>query len=1105
MTPQDTWDSCKERLAWNTAATKEARGANSDTLMPLHGRQASMARPPFSWCRRPSASPGPAYITLVLLLCSLVQLRVAALQLPASSPTTSSPQRLHNDSRTLTQQAVQGGFAAPPPGGALGGWRVSVARKAHLDQPEGTRLTEAGTTASTADAMRPRYIKGGAMHSLDRTSRSITTIQRIELHGPPLPDRKTLFVEVVVLADYSFYNHYGTRHDASQRAAQLLSVANKVLGGVGVMLVPAKVSVWDSRDQFSVTSTVETNVDGLQQYRLRLLQEEPKLPNDHTVLLTRKQMRGRVPCGAPQGGMCRRRESVSVVQDEGEVPSLAGVALAHAVGHSLGFEDDADDADHDCGCHDATCVMGRHFRNASAAKLEWSSCNRKSLSSAMDSLALDCLRNVPRKRHDSNSCGDGVVDDGEQCDCGPAEFCDNPCCVADTCRLATNASCASGACCDTRTCQPKPPGTVCRAAPKECDLPEFCSGHSEYCPTDVNKGDGTSCRGGEGHCYNGECGSREGRCEQLWGASTPAASHDCYSEFNVKGNRDGNCGFETGVYRTCRPENSLCGTLHCLASAPSAKHLPEHRPESRRAGPHECHFISGSANYPAHHWLTPSGASCGSGKMCVNQRCQEIPKPTGDCRGGCSGHGVCNSRGNCHCDAGYSPPDCSLAGLGGSVESNVMAGPSDVRVLITSMWVLLVLLASLLAVTCCSWGCFKGWYKSKGRDYTSRALPCCVACLDTCCCPIMTKAARWMLTVRFPPQTKQSNVNIEAEGDVNEHMLCSVDVDIKGTSHTNSWGVANEKLVTEMVTITPKNSPDLRRKVRLPSDSPVQHHKSHDNLQRPKYLQSISMDSGCVSDTDEDDSSKRSSLQLSMSSLISTFRKIGNKNGKATTEKEIHLSKNSGSQKSIPLSRLVVDPLAGGRSSRQATPPPEQAKPAYCRSISTDILSTGRVRARGTPPPPPPSTLKPAKSEENLSMSPEMPSGVRFPCRQNSPPGDRSTPASATPKEHAHTTALRDAVNTNGRKVALRPPIKKALPLPPRVPPSRHNSPSPPQIVGQRNQEGRLQGKPSPPREAAPPTLPSKPWSEARSTSPGSSASKGNNKVLAIARKLDAA
>lgn len=51
------------------------------------------------------------------------------------------------------------------------------------------------------------------------------------------------------------------------------------------------------------------------------------------------------------------------MQDEGAEPSLAGVALAHAVGHSLGFEDDANGADHDCGCPDATCVMGRHLRS----------------------------------------------------------------------------------------------------------------------------------------------------------------------------------------------------------------------------------------------------------------------------------------------------------------------------------------------------------------------------------------------------------------------------------------------------------------------------------------------------------------------------------------------------------------------------------------------------------------------------------------------------------------------------------------------------------------------------------------------------------------------
>ena len=88
-------------------------------------------------------------------------------------------------------------------------------------------------------------------------------------------------------------------------------------------------------------------------------------------------------------------------------------------------------------------------RNASIPNLvAWSACSRQSFDSALETLALDCLRNVPTLINLASICGNGVVDDGEQCDCGPAEFCDNPCCVAATCRLALNASCASGSCCD---------------------------------------------------------------------------------------------------------------------------------------------------------------------------------------------------------------------------------------------------------------------------------------------------------------------------------------------------------------------------------------------------------------------------------------------------------------------------------------------------------------------------------------------------------------------------------------------------------------------------------------------------------------------------------
>ena len=41
------------------------------------------------------------------------------------------------------------------------------------------------------------------------------------------------------------------------------------------------------------------------------------------------------------------------------------------------------------------------------------------------------------------------------------------------------------------------PGVKCRLAKSECDLPEYCSGHSEYCPPDVNKHDGLTCNSGQ--------------------------------------------------------------------------------------------------------------------------------------------------------------------------------------------------------------------------------------------------------------------------------------------------------------------------------------------------------------------------------------------------------------------------------------------------------------------------------------------------------------------------------------------------------------------------------------------------------------------------------
>lgn len=92
----------------------------------------------------------------------------------------------------------------------------------------------------------------------------------------------------------------------------------------------------------------------------------------------------------------------------------------------------------------------RTHSNIYNSSMGWSSCSKKYLAQSFSTAGFDCLKNVPTKLYSRPSCGNGVVERGEQCDCGPAEFCDNPCCDPDTCRLAVNATCASGACCDTK-------------------------------------------------------------------------------------------------------------------------------------------------------------------------------------------------------------------------------------------------------------------------------------------------------------------------------------------------------------------------------------------------------------------------------------------------------------------------------------------------------------------------------------------------------------------------------------------------------------------------------------------------------------------------------
>ena len=107
----------------------------------------------------------------------------------------------------------------------------------------------------------------------------------------------------------------------------------------------------------------------------------------------------------------------------------------------------------------------------------FSDCSLDTLSSALRRGVDYCLHNIPKVAFGGAKCGNGVLEDGEDCDCGSTTNCPNFCCIAAECKLApskillhnqffmfyvqcyifitSEAECAEGDCCDLEVCKLK--------------------------------------------------------------------------------------------------------------------------------------------------------------------------------------------------------------------------------------------------------------------------------------------------------------------------------------------------------------------------------------------------------------------------------------------------------------------------------------------------------------------------------------------------------------------------------------------------------------------------------------------------------------------------
>ncbi|RDA94806.1 hypothetical protein CP533_4245 [Ophiocordyceps camponoti-saundersi (nom. inval.)] len=164
---------------------------------------------------------------------------------------------------------------------------------------------------------------------------------------------------------------------------------------------------------------------------------------------------------------------------------------------------------------------GRFIMNPTTGKgiTQFSPCSIGNICSGFKTkmVKTSCLTdNKNVKTITGSQCGNGIVESGEDCDCGGEQGCrGNQCCDAKTCKFTAGSVCdpANEDCCG-QNCRFASNGTVCRASTGVCDLAEVCTGDRAGCPADQHNNDGDAC--GEGlNCASGQCTSRDMQCRNV--------------------------------------------------------------------------------------------------------------------------------------------------------------------------------------------------------------------------------------------------------------------------------------------------------------------------------------------------------------------------------------------------------------------------------------------------------------------------------------------------------------------------------------------------------------------------------------------------------------
>ncbi|XP_006971007.3 disintegrin and metalloproteinase domain-containing protein 26A-like isoform X1 [Peromyscus maniculatus bairdii] len=497
------------------------------------------------------------------------------------------------------------------------------------------------------------------------------------------------YLEYYVAVDNQRYVY--KKNNVTACIQDILQVVNGINGyylQIDIDVVLTTLEVWTQRNHVDVTESIDKVLSNFCTWKMSNV--DNRIRNDIAHLFAR-QGYGATLGLAYVGTVCIAIDCAVNSFMTNSFQEMAFI-IAHEMGHNLGMPHD----ENYCTCGLSSCIMAAYQSNSP----RFSNCSYESMYSVITKRS--CLYNIPDKEVTINLtlCGNSLVEEGEECDCGTSESCQSDPCCGEDCVLKSDAECAFGLCC--QRCKFMPAGTVCRYQSNECDLPEWCNGSSARCPEDVYLEDGTRCSGG-GNCYKRTCQKHEKHCQMIFGNGAKSADDTCYIEMNRRGDRFGNCGNNSRNYIPCNSADVLCGRIQC-------ENVAELLHKKNHETVHWTRFNNVTCWTVDYHFgitigdtgAVRDGTPCGPDHMCINRKCVHKSFLVSNCSSfDCNMHGVCNNKHHCHCDFRSEPPNCLLNGFGGSIDSGPpprLKGSSWGKYVLAFLIILLVLVFTLIAI-----------------------------------------------------------------------------------------------------------------------------------------------------------------------------------------------------------------------------------------------------------------------------------------------------------------------------------------------------------------------------------------------------------------------